>query len=166
MRWKAWIAAVASVGLLASCQGQDGFDWPTIQQVSVFADWAGIAGFLLGIKIWWTTRTLSQRFLRIARIPELLKDLAGLNKRLLTAVQTDSLTDVGAIASQLDSSLGNVSSKVDWRQKIEVWKLRRKLKKMRSGDPVGKEQARHIWDELQGIIKTLEHIKSENRWGN
>lgn len=166
MRWKAWIAAVVSAGLLVSCQRQDGFDWPTTQQVSVFADWAGIAGFLLGIKIWWATRTLSQRFRKIARIPELLKDLTGLNKKLIAAAQKDPLTDVGAIASQLDSSLGNVSSKVDWQQKIDIWKLRRKLNMMRSAAPISQEQVKHIWNEIHGVIKTLEHINSDNRWGS
>jgi hypothetical protein len=166
VRWKAWIAAVVSVGLLVSCQRQDGSEWATGKDVSAIADWVGIAGFALGIKVWWTTRTLSQRFLKIARIPELLKDLAALDKKLLTAVQANSLEDVGAIASQLNSSLESVSGKVGWWQKMDVWRLRRKLTSIRSGAPIDRARARHIWDELQGVIKTLEHIKNENKWVN
>lgn len=164
VRWKAWIAAVVSIGLLVSCQRQGGVDWPTADEVSSIADWVGIAGFAIGIKVWFTTRALNQRFLKIARIPELLRDLTALDKKLLTAVQANSLEDVGAIASQLNSSLESVSGKVGLWQKVDVWRLRRKLTSIRSGAPIDRAYARHIWDELQGVIKTLEHIKNENKW--
>jgi len=166
VRWKAWIAAVASIGLLGSCQTQDGGAWAIAWDVSALADWAGIAGFAIGIKVWFTTRALNQRFLKIARIPELLRDLTALDKKLLTAVQANSLEDVGAIASQLNSSLESVSGKVGLWQKVDVWRLRRKLTSIRSGAPIDRAYARHIWDELQGVIKTLEHIKNENKWVN
>ncbi|MFC9410087.1 hypothetical protein ACFTWQ_34655, partial [[Kitasatospora] papulosa] len=78
----------------------------------------------------------------------------------------NSLEDVGAIASQLNSSLESVSGKVGWWQKMDVWRLRRKLTSIRSGAPIDRARARHIWDELQGVIKTLEHIKNENKWVN
>lgn len=164
VRSRRWLVLIASIVLLVGCESEVVSNALKAVNVATVADWVGIAGFMVSIKVWWTTRSLSQKFLNLARIPELTKDLVKVDKKLLAAVQAGNLDEVGGIASELNSSLDNVAGKVGLWQRWDIWRLRWKLRDIRSGSSVQVAQARHIHDELQGIIKTLEHIEKDSKW--
>ncbi len=167
--WSKRVIALASAVLaIAGCQSSIDLTQLTYalssDTVGKVANWLGIFGFLVTLRVWWTTRSLSKKFLNIARIPELTRDLVKLDKELLAAVQAGNMQEVGGIASRLSSSLDNASGKIDLSRRWGFWTLRWKLMGIRSGSVVEVVKVRHIHDELLGVIKTLEHIEKDSKW--
>lgn len=129
------------------------------------ADWVGIVGFLLTIRVWWVTRGLSKVFLNRARIPEIRGDLTKLSSELLKAIQTRGPDDIGNIYSRIESSLDAAAGKVSFWRRGSLKDLRIKVKGLRQSGAFSIEEVKPVYDELLGVVEMLRNIEKDVAWG-
>jgi len=130
--------------------------------LGVGADILTVVGFLVTLRVWHVTGTLSKKFLRRARLPQIKKDLEDMSSELLIAMTKKDGIGPGGVLARLDASLESIGGKLPYRKAKVIRGLRKRIKVVRDKPMVDIYLTKGVYNELLGVIQYLSELESDN----
>lgn len=140
--------------------------WSFIKGIS-FSDVgssASILGMIITGLVFIGLRRIRKQFITKARIPELKKSLKSTTKGLSEALQSfdEPEREIQTILSVCKSTLKNLIDKVHGNIRNDARNLLKMIKKQKSAND--KDKAWEIYNELQALIESLNHLQKDSKW--
>ena len=87
--------------------------------LTFIADVLTVAGFIATFWVLCLTLTLSSKFLRRARLPQIKTELEGMSSELLISMTNDDAIGIGGVLARLNASLESIGSKLPYRKESQ-----------------------------------------------
>lgn len=135
--------------------------------LSEVADWISIVSFVLTIWIAVGVRKIQRRYLFVARVPNLTKDITKLastiSEQLGDFEKAKDASDV-TLAS-MEPLLNSLKKKLDRQGKASVERVLKTIGEYQNGKR-NQESLRQVYIETQRLIAEVAEITADSKWEN
>lgn len=130
--------------------------------LGVGADVLTVFGFLVTLRVWHVTGTLSKKFLRRARLPQIRKELEARSSDLLIAMTRQDAMEIGGILARVGASLESIGDKLPNRKIKSIRSLQKRVSFLVEKNSLDKDLTKSIYVELLGVIQYLKGLEEDN----
>jgi len=130
--------------------------------LTFIADVLTVAGFIATFWVLCLTLTLSSKFLRRARLPQIKKELEGMSSELLISMTNDDAIGIGGVLARLNASLESIGSKLPYRKRKSIRSLRKRIKFVTKKNMLTLNSTKGVYTELLGVIQFLQGLEDDN----
>ncbi|HGM7297121.1 hypothetical protein [Stenotrophomonas maltophilia] len=130
--------------------------------LAVGADILTVVGFLVTLRVWHVTGSLSKKFLRRARLPQIRKELETRSSDLLIAMTRKDAMEIGGIMAKVGASLESVGDKLPSRKTKTIRSLQKRVKLVVERSEFDELLTKSIYVELLGVIQHLKGLEEDN----
>lgn len=129
------------------------------------ADILTVASFIATLWVLYLTRTLSKKFLRRARLPQIKKELEGMSGELLMSMTSNDPIGIAGVFARLDASLESIGGKLPYGKRKAIRLLQKRIKYVTKKQMFIFESAKGVYTELLGVIQFLQGLEDDNVLG-